>query len=157
MPKVNFGGVDDAQDFSAVPKDKYRCRVAKVKEGFTKNGDEMWSLRLRIEDGPYKGRLLFDNLIFSDAAMGRVKMVLSRLGLDVSGSLDVTPSLIMGRTCIVTATVEDGQDDKGNVVQRNRIPFAGYKVDEDAPADPVGGREPAPLDSPLSDDDQVPF
>ena len=102
----------------------------------TRNGDEMWKLRLVVDSGPHRGRYIFDNLVFSAAAMKRVKLICSRLGLDVSHELDLTPALIRGRSCYVTVEAEEYEDQEGITKRRNVVPFAGYECAEGAPAAP---------------------
>ena len=133
MPKIDFNHVDDVQDFSPLPDGQYLCRVAEVEEASTQYGDEMWKLRFVVESGPHRGRYIFDNMVFSDAALKRVKLICSRLGLDVSGELDVTPALIKGRTCYITVESEEYEDQEGNTKSRNVVPFAGYERANDTP------------------------
>ena len=71
----------------------------------------MWKLRFEVLDGEYRGRYIFDNMVFSDAALKRVKLICSRLGLDVSGEVELTPEVIMGRKCWVTVETEEYEDD----------------------------------------------
>ncbi len=134
MPKIDFNNVDDVQEFTPLPDGKYLCRVEKVEESSTQNGDEMWKLRFVVESGPHRGRYIFDNMVFSDAAMKRVKLICSRLGFNVSGELDVTPSLIRGRRCHLTAETEEYEDHEGNTKRRNVVPFAGYESADGASA-----------------------
>ena len=159
MPRVSFDGVGEAQDFPPLPKGDYPCDLTEVDDGkFTKNGDEMWNIRFRVKSGPHKGRLIFDNMIFSERALSRVKLICSRMGLDVSDDLDVTPSLIKGRSCLVSVIIEEDKDQHGNVRRRNRVPFAGYKsIDEKAPNE--AKEDSAPEDSGNSSDPEgeVPF
>ncbi len=96
MPRIDFSQVDDIQDFSPLPAGKYLCRLVGVEEASTQHGDEMWKLRFEVLKGPYAGRLIFDNFVFSDAALKRAKLIWSRLGLDVSKELDLTPETIKG-------------------------------------------------------------
>lgn len=152
MPKIDFNRVDDVQDFSPLPDGRYLCRVAEVEEASTQYGDEMWKLRFVVESGPHRGRYIFDNMVFSDAALKRVKLICSRLGLDVSRELDVTPKLVKGRTCYVTVETEDYEDQEGNTKQRNVVPFAGYERADQA-AKPAAAT-PAPKTSkPASTED----
>ena len=95
MPKLDFNGVDEVDDFSPLPDGSYLCRLAEVEEDSTRNGDEMWKLRFAVEDGPHAGRYVFDNKPFTAAAMKRVKLICSRLGLDTGGEIDLTPELIL--------------------------------------------------------------
>ena len=127
MPKIDFSTVEDAQDFSPLPEGKYLCRVAEVEEASTQYGDEMWKLRFVVAKGPCQGRYIFDNLVFSEAALKRVKLVCSRLGLDVSGEVELTPSLIKGKACYVTVETEEYEDAEGATKVRNVVPFAGYE------------------------------
>ena len=127
MPKVNFSDVDDVQDYSPLPDGRYLCRLEEANEATTQHGDEMWKLRFAVADGPHKGRLIFDNLVFSPAAMKRAKLICSRLGLDVSQEIDLTPSMLKGRTCFVAVGTEEYQDSEGVSRKRNVVPFAGYE------------------------------
>jgi hypothetical protein len=126
MPKLDFNGVDEVDDFSPLPDGSYLCRLAEVEEDSTRNGDEMWKLRFAVEDGPHAGRYIFDNMPFTAAAMKRVKLICSRLGLDTGGEIDLTPELIKGRTCVRTVHTEEYTDDQGQTKRRNVVPFAGY-------------------------------
>ncbi len=134
MPRIDFNRVDDVQDFSPLPDGRYLCRLAEVEEAATQYGDEMWKLRFVVESGPHRGRYIFDNMVFSEAALKRVKLICSRLGIDVSGELDLTPNLLKGRSCYVTVETEEYEDYEGNTKQRNVVPFAGYDRADGAPA-----------------------
>ena len=127
MPRIDFSTVEDAKTFTPVPEGTYLCEVNSVEQTTTNKGDEMWKVRLKILEGPHAGRFLFDNLVFSPAAMKRVKLACSRLGLDTTGELDLTPKMLRGRTAVVTVQIEDFVDDEGRERQRNRIPFDGYE------------------------------
>ena len=127
MPKIDFTKVDDAQDFSPLPEGVYRCRIAKVEETTTQAGDEMWRLRFEVSQGPFEGRFVFDNAVFNEVGLRRVKLLCSCLGLDVSGELEVTPAAIIDGSCDVTVTTEDYVDDEGKTKARNVVPFAGFK------------------------------
>ncbi len=155
MPRIDFNRVDDVQDFSPLPDGRYLCRLAEVEEAATQYGDEMWKLRFVVESGPHRGRYIFDNMVFSDAALKRVKLICSRLGLDVSGELDLTPTLIKGRSCYVTVETEEYEDYEGNTKQRNVVPFAGYDRADGAPAtaspraEQAGGEDDSESDLPF--------
>lgn len=156
MPKIDFNHVDDVQDFSPLPEGKYLCRIAEVEEASTQHGDEMWKLRLVVESGPYRGRYIFDNLVFSSAALKRVKLICGRLGLDVSGELELTPSLIKGRGCYVTVGTEEYEDHGGITKKRNVVPFAGYERGDQAAASGPTVNAPAGAGEDDSEED-LPF
>ena len=132
MPKIDFNTVDDAEDFSPLPDGQYLCRLQDVEEALTQHGDEMWKLRFVVAEGEHEDRYVFDNLVFSAAALKRVKLICSRLGLDVSGELDVTPELLQGRSCQITVDTETYEDEAGKTKRRNIVPFAGYDRYDDA-------------------------
>jgi hypothetical protein len=132
MPQIDFTRVDDVQDFTPVPAGRYLVRVDEITERETQHGDDMWGLRHVILEGPHTDRYLFDNLVFSPAALPRLKLVCKAVGLNVSGQLDLTPQLVRGRTCLVTADIDEYEDEEGHTKTRNVIPFAGYAPAEAA-------------------------
>jgi len=127
MPKIDFSRIDDVQDFSPIPDGKYPCKLVEIEEASTGAGDEMWKLRFQVTDGPHAGRKVFDNIVFSEAAMKRAKLICSRLGLDVSGELELTPDKLQGRSCVLTLATEEYEDSEGRTKKRNVVPFAGYE------------------------------
>lgn len=141
MPKINFRDVDDVQGFTPLPEGKYLCRLVEVEESSTQYGDEMWRLRFVVESGPQRGRYVFDNMVFSAAAMKRAKLICSRLGLDVAGELDLKPAAIQGRLCSVMVEIEEYQDQEGQTRFRNVVPFAGYESAETKQAGRPKGEE----------------
>ena len=126
MPRINFSTVDAVADFAPLPDGEYTCKLADIETETTRAGDPMWKLRWAVEGGEYAGRILFDNMVFSPKAMPRAKLICASCGLDVSGEVDLDPSVLMGRRARVTVYVEDFRDDAGVAKVRNRIPFGGY-------------------------------
>ena len=147
MPKIDFPNVQDAKDFSPLPEGKYLCQLSKITKATTKYDDEMWKLHFKVIQGEYTGRIIFDNMVFSKAALGRVKLICSRLGLDTSQEVDVTPDLLQGRKCYISVEIQDYKDNKGYTKKRNVIPFAGYEQFEDIEE----GQEE------ISDEEDLPF
>lgn len=127
MPKVDFSKVDDVQDFSPLPDGKYLCQASEIEEATTQYDDEMWKLKFEVVEGEHKGRFIFDNLVFSEAALKRAKLICSRLGLDVSGEVELTPSMLKGRRCYLSVLTEEYEDSEGKTKKRNVVPFAGYE------------------------------
>jgi len=126
MPRINFASIDSVNDFAPLPDGEYTCNLADIETDITRAGDPMWKLRWAVEAGEYAGRILFDNLVFSPKAMPRVKLVCASCGLDVTGEVDLEPSMLMGKRARVTVYVEEFRDDAGIAKVRNRIPFGGY-------------------------------
>jgi hypothetical protein len=101
---------------------------------------EMWKATFEVIAGPYVGRKVFDQLAFSEAAMRRVKLALSCLGFDVSGTLNITSDQIIGRKCVLSLDVEAYRDANGNRRTRNKVGFTGYSKADSVPA-PASGRD----------------
>lgn len=140
MPKIDFQSIEDVDDFSPLEPGRYLCRLAEVKEEKTQFGDEMWKLRWVVTEGPYQRRHIFDNMVFSEAALKRVKLICSSLGLDMSSEVDLTPDLIKDKACYVSVDIDEYEDSEGKAKFTNIVPFAGY--------------EPA---SEEEDDESIPF
>ena len=149
MPRIDFNTVEEAEDFSPLPEGKYLCRLQTVEKAQTQYGDEMWKLRFAVAEGPHERRYVFDNLVFSEAALKRVKLICSRLGVDVSGEVDLTPDLLIHRTCWITVDTEEYEDEDDRPKKRNVVPFAGYESVQ--AADEVAGPDD-PADTGTTDE-----
>lgn len=135
MPTVDFPNVDEATEYTIVTPGKYRCILDTIGVTSTKNGDEMWGLTWVIQDGEHKGQKIYDNLVFGShpAALGRVKLICSRLGLDTTKKYNLTPEMLDGRAALITVTVEEYLTKSGTKAMKNKIPFAGYESVEGQP------------------------
>jgi len=147
MPHIDFSAIEEAGSYAPVPEGRYRARIIDVEESTTRSGDELWKLTFTIAEGEHEGRQVFDNLAFSPKAYPRVKLLCGRLGLDVSASVDLTPAMLMGRTCLLAVEISEYDGADGRPKTTNRVPFAGYDYD---PGEGGGGKG-------SGDDDAVPF
>lgn len=135
-------GVQEAQGFAPAPAGKYLARIIDVTtDGQTQDGYSRWGLRYEFaaqvrpdgvvtirDDGKnWAGHGCWDNLVFSDKAAGRVKLVLGRLGLDMSRKIDLTPQVLLGRWAILEVGVEE-YTHEGKSRRKNAVAFAGYEV-----------------------------
>lgn len=152
MPKIDWDTVETEQSREPVPQGTYLVCLTDVKaDKVTKNGDEMWGLEFTIQEGPHKGRKLWDNMVFSKNAMPRVKYICSELGIETKGSAELEPIAIYKRKCWLTTIVEDFADAMGATKKVNRIPWNGYAKSQEAPAAGMGAK-------PVRDrEDGVPF
>lgn len=88
MPMVDMGKVDENASGGGsgekVDKPgKYLVQIKHVTVRQDKAGNEWWGLLCEIVDGDEKGKILFDNLFWSERAMPRTKKVLAALGIEV--------------------------------------------------------------------------
>lgn len=147
MPKID-SNAKDVQDFSPIPVGKYLVEVEDIQSSYTNAGDEMWKMKMLIVEGEEEGKYLFDNIVFSEKAMPRAKMICSRFGLDVSKDFDLTEEMLLSRRAIATVDrIESYEKEDGRTAQASRIGFAGY---ENAPEGKEKGKP-----KPKKKDDKV--
>ena len=143
MPVVDFNEVDNPE---VIPKGKYPCVVAVAKLKKTKKGDEMFCLKLEVLTGEYKCTEIWDNLIFSKAAMPRVKQFCTAVGIDTDGVIDITSEMITGQMCLVNVVEET--DNFGQA--KNSVDWDGYnKLQDDAPKDSEDDGNPKNVEVPF--------
>ena len=156
MPEVDFSTIDEAGDFTPLPEGKYVCRLESVDDNQTTQfGDEMWRMQFKVIKGEYKNRYIFDNMVFSEKAMPRVKLICSRMGLDVSGAVELTTDLLIGRAVVIEITTEDYTDEQEKTRKRNVVTFAGYQRAEEGAGEGEG--ESGAEGSEDGDESDMPF
>lgn len=142
MPKVDFNDVPDTEDFSPLPDGDYRCRCDEIKEEVSKNGNDMWNMTFIVTGGEYKNRKIFDNMVFTEKAMNRVKLISHRLGgieVDTIGEIDLRPPMFIGKEVILTVIETSYADSEGNEKKKNKVIFGGYAaIKDEEPDDNLG-------------------
>jgi hypothetical protein len=121
---------DRVVSYVNVPDGTYRCRIAEVRPGTTRAGDERWALRLTVEDGDYAGRMAaWDSLVFSNRGRARARRVLQALGLPCAGKVTIEPADVEGRTAMVRLVACEYQTAAGDTVRRSEVPYDGFAPD----------------------------
>jgi hypothetical protein len=126
MPKVNPSKVEDGTGFTPLPPGTYPCVLRGIEPKETRGGDEMWSLRWEVAKGEYAGRLIFDNMVFSTAALPRVKLIMARVGgIDVTldEDIELTRDMFIDKAANVTVEVSEYEGK-----ERNSVTFDGYEA-----------------------------
>ena len=96
--EIDFDAKDRVSDFVTVPAGTYLCRIAEIRPGSTRAGDERWSLRLVVAQGQHVGKqAAWDSLVFSTRGRARARMVLQALGLPATGRVQIEPADLEGR------------------------------------------------------------
>ncbi len=129
MVRVDLGSIESPQDRQPVPAGTYYCELEAIEERRTKSGDDLWSLRWIIQTGPYEGRALWDSVAFSEAALPKVKILCTALGVGEGGEVELRPDVLIGRRCYVRVYIET--QTYGGGPPRNRVPFDGYATQSD--------------------------
>jgi hypothetical protein len=149
MPIIDFDQPGPkSSTTNEIPSNRYLCQVFDVREKFTQNGNEMWSLFLKIQDeGPYFGKLIFDNLVFSPKAINRLKIFFKAIGLEAEGKKEYFAAEIFEKYVYVTGKTESYKNDSGETKNRFKVDFNGYKSIEDA--DYIPAKEPKESEVPF--------
>ena len=127
--EIDFDAVDRVTNYVTVPDGEYLCRVAEVRSGLTRVGDERWSLRLVVADGPQVGKQgAWDSIVFSSRGRARARAVFAALGLPSTGKVQVSPSDLEGRTALVSVKSVEYTSPSGESVRRNEVPYDGYRA-----------------------------
>ncbi len=143
--EIDFDSTESVSDYVTVPAGTYLCRIAEVRQGTTRAGDDRWSLRLVVAEGQHVGKqAAWDNLIFSARGQARVRLVMHALGLPSSGKVQIDPGDVEDRSALVEIRPAEYQNSAGQVVRRNEVPYDGYRAVPDgsgAPDETVDPKE----------------
>jgi hypothetical protein len=120
--------VEDVQSFVSVPEGEYGCKVAEVRAGISKEGAPRWNLRLEVDEGDLAGRTAaWDSITWSARGIHRVKLVLTALGLDTRGEVELDPDDLLGLRARVRFELEEREDAiSGRRQLRLRVPYEGF-------------------------------
>lgn len=126
--EIDFDDSDHTSDFVTVPAGTYLCRIAEVRAGTTRAGDDRWSLRLVVAEGEHVGKqAAWDSLVFSTRGRARARLVFAALGLPSQGRVQVEPKDLEGRSCLVQVRPAEYAAPSGETVRRNEVPYDGYR------------------------------
>lgn len=116
-----------SHDYTTIPPGRYLCQVAEVRPGITRAGDERWSLRLTVVDGPHVGKqAAWDSLVFSARGRIRARHVFAALGLPSAGKVQIEPKDVEHRKAWVEVRPATYTSPDGAQVTRNEVPYDGY-------------------------------
>ncbi len=118
----------ESQDFVTIAAGTYLCNISEIRERKTKNGDDLWALRLIVAEGEFTGRhAAWDNLVFSERGLSRVRRVLEALDLPHKGQVDLDIADIVNKYAFVRIRpVEFTHPHSGQTIKRNEVHYDGY-------------------------------
>lgn len=110
--KVNLTGVDAWEGGVILPPGSYYVRVSDAEEGTSSGGDPQIQLQLKAIGGEHDGGEIRDWLVINARTLGKVKQVLTALGLPSDGELDLSAESFVGKACQIVVRNEpyDGKD-----------------------------------------------
>lgn len=115
---IDFSRVSDEETvFELLNEGKHLLKVISCESTQSSKGNEMWKIVFKDKDG----NKVWDNIVYTDKTLNRVKKYFSNLGLDVSGSANYTPDDILGLYMNAEIKIEDYVDKNGNKKQKNTI------------------------------------
>lgn len=108
-------GVEPGQDFSTpVPNALYKFRVADAAEEQSKSsGNDMIKLELEIHSGEYKGRKVWDYVVFAESTDWKVRQFVDAFGLKEKGK--VSAKKLIGEFVMGKTKTEGSPDDEYGV------------------------------------------
>ena len=126
---LDFDSREETNDFVSVPAGTYLCRIAEVRERLTRAEDALWAIRLEVIEGEFIGRLAaWDNLVFSNRGLTRVKRFLDALGLPSDGKVQLSPEDLVDKRVFAEVRPAEYRAPDGNTTRRNEIPYNGYRI-----------------------------
>ena len=138
--RMDFTNIEDVS-YVSVPEGTYLCQLADLRERSTRDGSPRWSYRLVVKEGEYAGRTAaWDSVSWTERGLGRAKHVLSKLGFDVTGVLEVDAEQLVGRCASVRIQFEEHLDPVSGIRSvRPSVPYMGYELVDEAASTPWEG------------------
>jgi hypothetical protein len=129
-----------------LPEDVYTARLEGVTQRESQAGNTVWKLCFKIAEGKHAGRVVWDNLVWTQAAYPRIKALCASLGLPTTGEVELEPYHLEGKKCLITVIHREWNGNK-----QASIPFDGF-----APVE-VRGTAPGDVVEPELSQDDLPF
>lgn len=122
-----------------IPEGEYLVRITEAKAKTASTGSEMIVTTVKLEDGPYSGRTIVTNLVFTFGNPQAMRMLLRRLraiGIteewlaETNATIEQIASAITGRTVIAKINQRTWQNELRNDIEMfvssgSGIPFSG--------------------------------
>lgn len=91
--------------------------------GKSKKGDIQWKMRVEILDGEHASREIHDYLTFSEGGLKRIKVLASRIGLDITGPIDMEPEDLDGSFWIIDVDSHEVAQETNGQVKNSKYMF----------------------------------
>lgn len=113
---------------SCLKEGVYELRILKAEDKVAQSsGNQMINLQLTaVKNGRNFGPVIYDNIVFSEAAEWRFQQLMD--SLQAPDNMDVDTAWLEGQTVFARLTIDDYQDDQRNKVARYMLPSAAQKI-----------------------------
>jgi len=81
---INVKGLEDTEDFKAMPAGTYTCVIMKCEETTSKSGNQMIDWEADVREGEFEGHKLFWNTSLVEKALFRLVALLDAAGIGYS-------------------------------------------------------------------------
>lgn len=160
MPIIKWEEIEEnIEEYTPIPDtDKMLFQVHSVEEKSTKDGDEMWNLKLECLEEAHYGRYVWDNWVFKEGrGLSRIKLACKALGMVVTGETNLLQSTIKGKKFLADIRSEKYTAD-GKEKLKNVIPFKGYhSLDEAVSSCNTGSKQTAEHKKTILKPEDLPF
>lgn len=117
--------------YVTVPEGVYKVRIAEVRPGTTRAGDERWSLRLVVAEGEHAGKqAAWDSLVFSTRGHARARLVFLAFNCVPANFPTFQPADLEGLEAWAEIRRAEYTTPNGAIVARNEVPYDGYRDQE---------------------------
>jgi hypothetical protein len=131
---------DTGGDFETLPDDTYKVIVTEAEDRVSKSGNPMFAVTLRVVDGDYAGRLIWDYITLSEKARGLFVSRMGALGVTPELLNDLEPAdiahVLVGRTAYVATKAETYNEKTSAKVKRYTSDAEAEEINAAALADP---------------------
>lgn len=138
---IDLQDTEPMGDFAPIPTDEYECMIQESELKETKNGDNYISLQFVILDGPFKDRILFENLLLwhpneTTQKIAKQKLLSIQLACGFTENVESTETLHNIPMVLKVKSVPDGMNKKNVFVEaHNKI--TAFKLIEGGAQKPV--------------------
>lgn len=159
MASINWQDMAQEEERSRepAPAGRYVLRVDGANWGQSKEKKVMWTVRLKIDEGPQKGKAIWRYLTFEGNALSMSRGFLNALGIDfkdLDGKSEQEQSdMLIGRRCEAELMIDHFQGQARNKMKGNPVrgltPATGSSEPQFAPPPLAGGADKPTPTNPL--------
>lgn len=101
---INFA---DVQGLEPIPVGVYSATIVEAAEATSKAGNTMINIQWKVSGGKFDGRIIFDQMVFSQKSMYRVKAALLALDFPKNFKGNVNPDELIGKSASLVVEIEN--------------------------------------------------